>query len=355
MSRVEKKYNVHNFLKFKIIEDEWLIDPLFIRPERGFGYFKNGQLESKDFDLVVEIGDFSPRNEDCLILDDKYYLKEDYFYCKDHDKILSWEIEWRGFEKGKPILVKISKNLTGSMAIGTRIIDCLIRYKMNEKGFPMIHSLAMAKNNGCAILSGRSGVGKTNSLLSFLEKGYKVLGDNWIIVNEGKAYSFPLPMNIFVFNLLPIVKQNLGLFPKFILYLKYALFKASFGYLKKKTPIEIPKLIPGSVIDEVPLKSLSVMIQSDKFLITEIPKEDALERLIVNDKMDRMQFYNYMQAYSYVFPDSFMAEHWNRLSTNLNKALPDDIPYYKIEVPAKYNQETFNNLLKHVEISTNNH
>jgi len=209
MSRTEKTYCVHDILKFKIIEDEWLIDPLFIRPGRGYNYLRKEDVPAGDCDLTVEIGDFVPSKDDCLVLEDKYYIKDNYLYCQDHYKVLSWAIEWQGFEKDRPITVKVSKNLIGSMAIGTRIIDCLIRYKMNAKGFPMIHSLGVAKDNRCVVLSGRSGVGKTNSLLNFLDRGYSVLGDNWIIVNDGNAYSFPLPLNIFVFNLLPILDGKL--------------------------------------------------------------------------------------------------------------------------------------------------
>lgn len=349
MKRRTKLHNVHDILKFRIVEEEWPIDPLFIRPGRGFNYFRIDGDSNGAVDLHIEIGDFTPRNQDCVVLEKKYYIRPGYFYCKDHDKILQWEFEWEGLEGEGPYTVRISKDFFGSMAIGTRIIDSLVRYKMNTMGYPMVHSFGVAKNGGAVVLSGRSGVGKTNSILNFLGRGYQVLGDNWIILNQGRAFSFPLPMNIFVFNLLPILDDKLTKVHRLNLSLKNAVYRTSFGYVKKKTPIEIHKMFPGSVIDEVPVKSLAVMIQGEAFDIAPIEKPQAIEHLIVNDKMDRIQFYNYLLAYSYVFAQSPVATHWQRLRQNLDAALPDEIPYYKLTIPRKYGETTFEKLYAHVE------
>lgn len=349
MALTAKMHNIHNVCRFRIVENEWPIDPLFIRPGRGFNYFRVRGEQTPSVDLEFEIGDFKPNNQNCVVLEDKYYVRQNYFYCKDHDKILKWEFEWQGIENAGPFKIRISKDFFGSMAIGTRLVDSVIRYKMNQMAYPMVHSLAVARGGASVVLSGRSGVGKTNSILNFLGKGFQVLGDNWIIVHKGKAMSFPLPMNIFVFNLLPILEGRLSTAHRWNLSVKNAIYRLSLGYVKKKTPIEIHKMFPGSIIDEVPIRSLLVLIQGDDFGVAPISKEQAIEHLIVNDKMDRIQFYNYLLAYASVFPKSEVASHWERLRCNLHAALPEEMEYFKMTIPRRYTEKTFEKIYAHVE------
>ena len=69
----------------------------------------------------------------------------------------------------------------------------MINYKINEKGFSVVHASCISGNAGTFLFAGRSGVGKTLIALFFIEQGFNFIGDNYIILKNGCAYSYFSP------------------------------------------------------------------------------------------------------------------------------------------------------------------
>ncbi|MFX0199735.1 MAG: hypothetical protein ACFFCW_26735 [Candidatus Hodarchaeota archaeon] len=64
------------------------------------------------------------------------------------------------------------------------------------------HAGAIGKNEEAFIFTGGGGVGKTSLVLNFLRRGYKYLGDDWILLGkQGIAYPLPKRIHIFDYNL----------------------------------------------------------------------------------------------------------------------------------------------------------
>ena len=70
--------------------------------------------------------------DDTLIFDEKYYVKENYLFCKDSYKKAKWKLQIKGFEKGI-MKVNVDVNIFGQMFIPGYIVEPLIRLKMSEK------------------------------------------------------------------------------------------------------------------------------------------------------------------------------------------------------------------------------
>ena len=77
-------------------------------------------------------------------------------------------------------------------------------------------------------------------------------------------------------------------------------------------------------------------------------------KLIINNEMEMSHaympnimgissnpFFEYMLAYSFIFPDSQIAmHHWENLKKNLKETL-ENVPIYEMEIPLEYNDELF--------------
>ena len=341
----EKNYNIHDIVTFKIVKETNILDNLLSNIDREYKNFETEKLSNPD--ITIYIGNFTPSNRDCYILDDTYYIKEDYLYCKDSYKLAKWEFEISRFEGGN-MTVHISNNLIGSMFISP-LIDFLISFKINEKGYSLVHSSCVSKNNHAHLFPARSGGGKTVTSLYLVEKGFDFLGDNFVILDEGSVLSFLSPLNIFTYNLAPIIKNNLELKTRIIISLKYLLYKMTLGYAKIFTKINVKSIFPKTIIDKSKLDSIFLLMPKEEFCIEKMDKYGLINHLVMNQKLDSLSFLKYMLEYSYMFPDSNLATHWHRYKENLRKNLGEDRPIYKIEVPQKYDAKVFEDIFKVIQ------
>ena len=52
----------------------------------------------------------------------------------------------------------------------------------------------------------------------------------------------------------------------------------------------------------------------------------------------------YILANSFMFPNSIFSKHWKDFKDTLYKIIPDQTPLLQIEVPKKYNYQTFHKI-----------
>jgi hypothetical protein len=65
--------------------------------------------------------------------------------------------------------------------------------------------------------------------------------------------------------------------------------------------------------------------------------------------MESFPAYEYMLEYAYVFPDSNIARSWNKYRDNLKQNISENTPIIRVEVPKKYTEQTFQNILGFIE------
>ena len=349
LKMIEKNYSIHDIVTFKIINKTNFFHKFVSNLDIGYKNFEVKNLTNTDF--TVHLGDFIPSNQDCYILDDKYYIRKNYVYCKENSyKLAKWKLEISDFESDNTI-IRISSNLIGNMLIAP-IIDFLIQFKLNEKGYSLVHASCVSKDSHAYLFSTLSGGGKTTIAMYFVEKGFDFLGDNFVILHGNNVLSFLSPLNIFTYNLTPIIKSNLGVGKMIILDLKHLLYKMTGGYAKIFTKINVRNAFSNKVVDNSKLDSVSILIPKKEFHIENISKEELINHLVINQKLELISFLDYMLDYSYMFSESNMATHWTRYKENLRKNISEDIPIYKIEVPQRYDAEVFGEILGVIEDET---
>lgn len=342
----EKYYSIHNIIKFKISTDKkfkWNLKNIY-------GSFQNFEIDKADkVDFEVYLGKFKPSNNNCCILENKYYIKEGYFYCKkDMYKFTKWEFEMDNLDEENTI-VNISSNFFGYLWMAGFIIEFLIHYKMNQKGYPLIHASALSQNNKGYIFSARGGGGKTTISMNLLNDGFKILGDNFVIINKGRILSYFSPLNIFTYNLAPIIKSNLTLKNKINLNIKKVIYKLTFGFIKIFTKINPKEILTDSIEDNSSIHKIFVLLPKEVLKLRKLTKEELCDFLLLNQMLDTLLFLPYITEYAYIYPNSKLANHWKLYKSNLIKNIPDNIEFTEIEVPLRYNKSNFNDICNYLD------
>lgn len=344
-------YNIHDILKFKIIRDKGygLRDLINLK----FSFFEVEDVD--DHDLTLNIGKFTPSNENCYLVDHKYYIKENYFYCKDSEGKAEWEAEISGFEEGGTI-VNFNGRLKGFQSfmnpdfIAQNLLLRLIEYKLSRKGYLFAHSAGISENEQAYVFAGRGGSFKTSFCMDFIRReGFEFLGDDRVILHKDKVFSFPMGLRVFGFMCDYLPNEDSWNFPNKIRFAKCLWDTKS----KMDSPIEMGK--PSK------LKSLFFIVKTNKEVITvqEISLKEAIDRLITNNRLEDFislggigmnsgPHLKYALAYSYIFPDSQIATQKKYLEKVLKSVL-ENVPIHEIEIPNNYNLNVFNELHRFIQ------
>lgn len=337
MNRLIRNYSIHDIVEFRIISEK-----ISKRLEIEYKNFESG--DSDDPDFTIYLGKFKPGNDRTLVIDNTYNIKEGYIYCKDSYKYGSWKLEVSGLDAPGSI-IKLSTNLIGSYAadmfICNYIIDFIIRFKLNLKGFSIVHASAVSNGDQAFLFPSQSGAGKTTTALYFAEDGYAFLGDDFVILHEGKVLSYLTPLNIFTYNLNPVVLKKLSSREKSTLNLKELIYKMTAKNIKIFTKVNPLDLFSDQVIDSSKLRKVFLLMPGDEFSIQKASQADVLNNLFLNLKLESFPFLKYLMEYTYVFPDSTIANFWSICWNNLAQNLHSSVNLYSMNVPRNYDRVAF--------------
>ncbi len=329
-------FNIHNIFKFKVIGN----NKRFIKYiDREFSFFKTDKIKNPD--LIIRIGKFKPNNKNCHIIDHKYYIKKNYFYCKDSYKVVKWEVQISGIEDRKTI-VDFNGNFFADSFLVRYIIEPIMRFKTNKKGYAWLHSSGTSDGKNAFLLTTCKGVGKTSSILYLVNKGGLYLSDDFTILsNKGKVYSYPTTIHFFNYNLkgCPLIKKKLSFKDRFMVKFYDLLFKITLGYGSLPVDIKVENIFEsGKTGKSYPLKSLILLTKknTDKIKIQKSNRETIVKQIIPINIIEAFNFYDYMLAYSFIFPNSDIANHWNKLEKNLLNGLKR-VKCYQVDIPENYN------------------
>ena len=345
-------YNIPDILKFKIIRDNGhgLRDLINLK----FSFFEvEDDVEAPD--VTLNIGKFTPLNKNCYTIDHKYYVKEDYFYCKDSEGNAKWGVEITGFEDGNTTINFDGKlggfqSLMNPDFIAQNFLLRSIEYKLSKKGYFLAHSAGISKNNQAYVLAGRGGIFKTSLCMDFIRKaGFEFLGDDRVIIHRDGVFSFPTGLHVFSFMCEHLQNEKSWSFSNKIKFAKYLWDKKD----KNNCPIKISELSK--------LKNLFFIVRTNKKTISkrEMSLKEVVDKLITNNRLEDFislggmginsgPHLKYALAYSYIFPDSQIATQKRDLEMELISIL-ENIPIYEIEIPNNYDLGVFKRIHKFIE------
>lgn len=353
-------YNIHNILKFQIFLD------------KKFNLFKYFNIEHRFFevdsvdkpDIILNIGKFKPSNEDSYIVDGKYYIKDNYFYCKDSEGTTKWEVEISGFESGDTIInfdirVPGVRGFLPILSAHNLFLSSIIDHKLSNKGYFLLHSAGLGKDNKAFLLAGMGGAFKTTLAMDFIRKaGFDFFGDERVIFHDGHILSYPVGLVSFDYRCRYLPTENKRNFLDKIGLIKHNI--NNYNHLDR---------LKVNVPEKSELSALFFMVKQSarkSMTINEYDLKKAVDKLIINNMMEMNHaympnlmgissnpFFEYMLAYSFIFPESQIAAHWTNMKNKLIDLI-EGIPVYEIEIPGKYDNAVFNEVSNNINLILKN-
>ncbi|MBN1993407.1 MAG: hypothetical protein JW953_11960 [Anaerolineae bacterium] len=319
MTTVTEYYDIHGLVSIGV-QRSAAFDPIK-EISQPFRYFQVTNLDRKP-DIVLEIGDFEPDKQGCYLVDHQFFVRENYFYCKDAYRTAHWQVEIKGFEYGKTC-IRISgtyKSLKQILAPGmfweSLLLKQIVAYRLSQKEYFLVHGAAASKDGRAVILFGRGGTYKTTLLMTLLRQsnGWRIMGDDTVIVGDGQVFSFPALAGIFAFRYKYLPTETLSTFDRFRLLLFLMRFKSK----------DLPTINQSCLTSIIQCK-----VSSDhKISLNELEIGNNLSQLVAVSAAEDHSNYNighigvyprYVEAYTYVFPDNSLSKRWKDAQAQLNQ------------------------------------
>jgi len=338
---VEKHYSIHDIVNFRIVNNA-----SFLRRVLPFWDIELRPFESErkaEPDFTIFLGKFSPKIPDCLILDDRFHINQDYLYCSDSYKWAKWQLEMSGFNGGS-MEVHVSANPFAWMLLPDIIINPLIWLKLNEKGCAIVHGSGVVRDGKACLFAGRGAAGKTTVALNLVERGFKLLGDHFVVLNNENVLGFLSPLHIAGFNLTPFIHRRMKV--RHRIFFQLDRLSQRVTGLQVGTKLSPKTLLPGLTEDKARLNSVFLLLPRTRFKAEKVSKEELIAHMIPNQKLESFPFIKYVMEYSYLFPRSNMAGYWTQYEQNLSQALGAARDFYRVEVPMTYDNETLEEISK---------
>lgn len=336
-------FNIHDLLKFKIEGTDKRILKHF---SRDYSYFRTNEEIESELDIIVS--DFTSTNDNCYIINQKYYVKDNYIFCNDSHKIVKWSFCIKDIENKPTVYFK--GGLFSEIFLRDFIIEPLIGFKLAQKGYSLVHASGVALDNKGFVFPACKGVGKTSTMLNLIGDGGIYLSNEPIIIsNDGMVYSFPSYIHFYHYNLKgnPQFSEKLKIEDKIELELKHLVYLLSLKYGSFSLNIDSKKLFK-EIGDKYPLQSLILLTKTNRKevkILENIDKKELVERLITINKFEMQYFSDYLMAYSYIYPENTVTSYWQTLENNLVSAL-SKTPCHEVVIPFKYNSTVYEEIYR---------
>lgn len=355
-------YSIHNFITFQIVREK---RNDFVRDlNLPFSFFEIG-TELASPDIVLNLGEFKRDNRNCYIVDHKYFIDNNYFYCNDSGGAGKWEMEIFNVEHGKT-LINFDYKMLGPEAILSPdllpqdiILRPLIEYKLSNKGYFLLHGAGICKNNYGYLLSGRGGSFKTSICMDLLRTSqFGFLGDDKIILSKNlDLFSCPTHINIFEYK-----KNNLqnetfrnssgklaaSSFIKYIDFIRFLQDSDSnrftnYSYIKKSSKLNALILITRTNKNNISVNKVTSNYASTKLALNNLG--DIIKGHTFKVFDSGQYYYKYILAYSHIYPNNSLLAYWEDLRNELCSMLRS-IPCYEIEINQSYDCDVLNTVQK---------
>ncbi len=346
MSKRTFHFNIHDLLSIKICDQRSFLNRLIGVHDRYMAYLFEQEGETRS-DIEVILGTFDPDINGCIKIDNNFYMKEDYLYVDYVRSKLGGKIRFDviGLEQDH-VTLHINSNITGSPFVAGRIIDFFIGYILTQKGYSLIHASGVSKNEVGVVFSARGGGGKTTTALNAVQtKGFKYMGDNFMIIGINKMWGLLSDINFFGYNINRDTWKKLSLYEKIKYRIVMAVYFLTKGYIKIFLPISPLRLLGNAIQNNSDLNKFFSIVTRDRFIgPREISREVVIDRTVINLILEFPFISQCIDEYRCVFQGSFFSNYWTEYEKKLQLTLGEGIDYYEIVFPQHIGNEILDEL-----------
>lgn len=339
-------YNLNGLLTFSIEAERKKLEYI----NKQYSYFRCDKIDDANIEIIV--GSYEPPKSGYSVVNRKYKVLGDAIWASDSYKVAKWSFMIENLRE-KNTKVYFSGNFWSYYILYKFFIEPILRFKLNEKGYFMIHSSAVATDRGALVFPASPSVGKTSTMLNWLNEGRGFMADEFTILDKDYAYSYPTPLRLHDYNLTanPFVKKNMKKYDMFQICIRTWILRLSFGYADLTHEVDIWNVFPDvKIVDKEKISAVVIFTKySGKDVEMEsIAKEEFINRLVIINRFETSRFTDYLQAYDYVNKTAFSDQFWERMRMN-GEHLFADKTYYCLRIPQNYTQETFAQINKYLD------
>jgi len=329
-------YDLHGIIKFQVRYNDK--KNLIYGYNFPYSYFQVDRVD--DPLIILNIAPFKPNKEECDIVFHKYYIKKNYLYFEENDGIFSWHVEFQGIGKENTIINFYWSRLPPKALISPyyfpqiEYMEPLMDLKLAEKGYCLLHSAAVSHEKKAILFAGRSGASKRTIAAYYLNKlDYSFIGDDKVIVKDGKVFSYPTNIGIFNYSF------------------KHDYTKKLNSLLEKVKTVHYLHKMKDKLIydfgleDKASIHSVNILSKYQEIedpLISPKKREEIISSLINNNLVEfTPHLHNALVAYSYIFPESPDSSYSSLLRKNLDICLDNDVRMNEIILGTDYTKSQF--------------
>lgn len=339
---VKRYYNVHNLISFSVEGNVKAVEHLCGQCE----YFASDRVID-DVDLMISIGSFESivdKKYEYVIVNRKYFVGNRVIFAEDTYKTAKWRLQIEDLD-AKPTKFYFDGNGWTKYILHKSFVEVLLRYKLNQQGYLMIHSSSVAINGQGVVFPASPEAGKTSTMLNYLESGQRFMSDDFSLIGKNNVFAYPTPITLHSHNLKrhPFLKNALTERDKIQIQLRTLVLKATFGKGDISYKVDIwNKLHDVKVADQVPLNKLILITKysNDKVSLRKMTRQEFAEKLLTVNYYETVLFDGYLKAYYYKNLADGHREFWARMRTNINDILTED-SYFELLLPKRYSAQEF--------------
>jgi hypothetical protein len=93
---------------------------------------------------------------------------------------------------------------------------------------------------------------------------------------------------------------------------------------------------PGMLGDCAPLHTILFLVVGRRFDVTPCTRDEIVDSLLYNMKLELNELDVWMTRYTYVFPDAFVGGFWNMYRGTLLENMPTNARFLRVEVPRRF-------------------
>jgi hypothetical protein len=329
----EARTDIHGILRLEASGEDSLVRCV----EREL----EGHLVSEKFSdepgLSVRFGPFDAPSGSGLFID------KNIIFAQESYKGARWRVKMEGME-GDRLKMFFQGNALSRMIVVKRVIEPALRYLMDIRGYPMVHSACLVRDGQGVLAAAKGGGGKTTLLLNWLEDGNPFFSDDFTIVSQEKLFSYITPLRLGFRNL--IESPSLGKLP-FKDKLEIVFRTLARHILLKKVRLAYKagakKIFPGARVFSGAKLHAVILIRSrsGRFSMTGISPKETAGELAAIDREEMYRFPSYLSAYAEKFPDSPASGFFEAHREKLESALKN-IPCFELHMPDRWDENDWN-------------
>ena len=335
---MKRTYSIHNLLDFTI-EQQSSYSALGLAKyvPKQYENFAASPIVAPGLEIVLNDSlpdDEPPDQRTGFSVDSHTLVWEDGFRTTGRYKQAKWQISVRGLFT-ELITARVACNPPGYLIITGQVIDQLLALALVTRKSAFIHAACIENASGGHLLGGSSGTGKTTLTTFLVEQGYKYLGDNFCILGNGEVKSYLSPLNLFGYNVTDSLRDKLA--RSYLTQLRWRglVYRLTRDYVKLFLKVNPETLWPDSMVDRSSIQTILFAVAGRQFEAIPMERQDAIDSLLHNMKLELKNLDVWMTRYSYVFPDRYPQGWWAEYRSILQRAIPPDVRCLRITIPQR--------------------